>query len=340
MKRRFLPAALTLAFTAVATAAVAAETVDIKLATILPVGTSGHQSLMEMRGAWQKASGPAVKLTIYAGMADGESLLVKKMRARQINAAVLTAVGLAEIDRSVSSLQLMPMIFHNWREVDHVREKIRPELESRLRAKGFEVLFWADAGWVRYFSKEPGAHPDDYKKMKLFVLAGGSHEMESFRELGYQPVSLETEQILPSLTTGMISAVPVPPFLANALQINRVAKYMLDLNWVPVVGAAIVRRDVWDKIPPALRGQLQDIASAAAEKIRLQTRAEDDEAIVAMKKNGLVVQAVTPQVRAAWQALAERSYPMIRGPIVPTELFDQVQRELTEYRAAHPAGTP
>ncbi|MSU22525.1 MAG: C4-dicarboxylate ABC transporter substrate-binding protein [Opitutus sp.] len=341
MNRRRLPVTLALALTVgITPAAFPAETVEIKLATILPVGTSGHQSLMEMRAAWQKAAGPALKLTIYAGMADGEPLLVKKMRARQINAALLTAVGLSEIDRSVSSLQLIPMIFRDWREVDYVREKIRPELEARLRAKGFEVLFWGDAGWVRYFSKEPGGMPDDYKKMKLFVHAGGPRQMEIFRELGYQPVSLETEQILPGLTTGMINVVPVPPFLANALQINRVTKFMLDLNWVPIVGAAIVRRDVWEKISPELRAQLQTIANAAAGKIRTQARAEDDEAIVAMKKNGLVVQAVTPPIQAAWQALAARSYPMIRGPIVPEEIFDQVQAVLVEFRAAHPGGTP
>ena len=341
MKRSFFAAGLALALNfSAAPAAFSAENVEIKLATILPVGTSGHQSLMEMRAAWQKASGPAVKLTIYAGMADGEPLLVKKMRARQINAAVLTAVGLSEIDRSVSSLQLMPMMFRDWREVDHVRQKIRAELESRLRAKGFEVLFWGDAGWVRYFSKEPGAMPDDYKRMKLFVLAGVPRQMEIMRELGYQPVSLETEQILPALTTGMISVVPVPPFLANALQFNRQAKYMLDLNWAPIVGAAIVRSDVWEKIAPALRTQLQAIASAASEKIRTQTRAEDDDAIVAMKKNGLVVQSVTPPMLAAWRALAARSYPMIRGPIVPPEIFDQVRATLAEFRAAQPGGKP
>jgi TRAP-type C4-dicarboxylate transport system substrate-binding protein len=341
MKHSFLPAALALALTlGVAPAVFPAGTVEIKLATILPVGTSGHQNLMEMRAAWQKAAGPAVKLTIYAGMADGEPLLVKKMRARQINAAVLTAVGLSEIDRSVSSLQLMPMMFRDWREVDHVREKIRPELEARLRAKGFEVLFWGDAGWVRYFSKEPGAYPDDYKNMKLFVLAGVPRQMEIMRELGYQPVSLETEQILPSLATGMISVVPVPPFLANALQFNRQAKYMLDLNWVPIVGAAIVRTDVWEKIPSELRAQLQEIANVAAGKIRTQTRAEDDEAIAAMQKNGLVVQPVTPAIRAAWQEVATQLYPRIRGPIVPADIFDQVQAALTEFRAAHGAGTP
>jgi TRAP-type C4-dicarboxylate transport system substrate-binding protein len=138
----------------------------------------------------------------------------------------------------------------------------------------------------------------------------------------------------------MISVVPVPPFLANALQFNRQAKYMLDLNWVPIVGAAIVRRDVWEKIPPVLRAQLQAIATVAAGKIRTQTRAEDDEAIGAMQKNGLVVQPVTPAVRAAWQELATQSYPMIRGPIVPADIFDQVQAALAEFRAAPGEGPP
>ena len=77
MNRRFLPALLLLAY-ALTPILRAAETVEIKLATIMPVGTSAHKSLMEMRAAWQKAAGPALKLTIYAGMADGEPLLVRR----------------------------------------------------------------------------------------------------------------------------------------------------------------------------------------------------------------------------------------------------------------------
>src|SRR5687767_14145816 len=115
----------------------AAETVDLKLATRLPVGTSGHQRLMEMRDAFHKASGQSLKVTIYAGSADGEMLLVKKMRALQIHGALISAVGLAQIDRSVTCLQLMPLAFHDWKEVDYVRQKIAADLEARLRAKGF-----------------------------------------------------------------------------------------------------------------------------------------------------------------------------------------------------------
>lgn len=336
MKLLILPVVLGVALLARA----ADPIVEIKLATILPAGTSGHQYLMEMRDAWQKISAQSVKLTVYAGSADGESLLVKKMRARQIHAALLSVIGLGDIDRSVTSLTLMPMMFRDWSEMDYVREKVRPDLEARLREKGFAVLFWADGGWVRYFSREPAAHPDDYKKMKMWVWAGELHQLSILRSLGYQPLGLETEQILPALSTGMIDVVPAPPFLANALQYNRYARHMLDLNWAPIVGAAVVRRDTWEKIPAPLRAELFKSASAIGERLRARSRQEDDEAITAMKKRGLIVHTPTPQIVAAWHAFAEQIYPRIRGDIVPAELFDRVRMHLAEFRAARPPAAP
>ncbi len=314
--------------------------VEIKLATILPAGTSGHQRLMEMRDAWQKASGQSVKLTVYAGSADGEALLVKKMRGGQIHAALVSAVGLSGIDRSATSLQLMPLTFHNWGEVDYVREKIRGDLEERLRAKGYEVLFWADAGWVRFFSKEPAVRPDDFKKMKMFVWAGEPNQLTIMRGLGYQPLGLETEQILPGLSTGMINVVPVPPFLANALQYNRYAGHMLDLPWVPIVGAAIVRRDIWEKIPATLRAELLKSAEATGRIFRMRCREEDNAAIAAMQKRGLIVHSGTPEIASEWAAMAEQVYPKIRGTMVPADLFDRVQALVAEYRATRLAATP
>lgn len=318
----------------------AADPVEIKLATILPLNTSGHQGLMEMRDAWHKASAQAVKLTIYAGSADGEMLLVKKLRARQIHAALISSVGLSQIDRSLTCLQLIPMAFRDWREVDYVRGKIAGDLEARLREKGFEVLFWADAGWVRYFSKGPGLHPADFKPMKMFVWSGEPQQLSIMRGFGYQPVALETEQIVPALSTGMVDVVPVPPFIANALQFTRYAAHMLDVNWVPIVGAAVVRRDTWEKIGPDVRKELLRIAVPTGEKFRARGRAEDSEAVTAMQKRGLAVQTVTPEVLAEWRAFAEQVYPQVRGTLVPADLFDRVQAHLAEFRAQSGSAKP
>lgn len=311
----------------------AAAPLEIKLATILPKDTSGHHRLMELRDAWQSASRESLRLTLYAGTGDSEVGLVRKMRSRQIHAALISAVGLSQIDRSVTCLQIMPLTFRNWAEVDHVRERIRHDLEGRLREKGFEVLFWADAGWVRFFSRQPALRPADIKSMKLFVWAGEPHQVSILRNMGYQPVGLETDQILPALTTGMIDVVPVPPFMANALRYSGTAKHMLDLNWVPIVGAAVVRRDTWEKVPAELRPELLRLAMSTGERLRARARDEDDAAISAMQKKGLTVHRVSSEAMVEWRASVEQAYPQMRGTMVPAELFDQVHAHLAAFRA-------
>ena len=77
------------------------------------------------------------------------------------------------------------------------------------------MLFWGDAGWVRFFSKEPGAAAHGLPaKMKMFAWAGDNPQVDIMKALGYQPVVLEIADILPGLQTGMIDMVPSTPFYA------------------------------------------------------------------------------------------------------------------------------
>jgi TRAP-type C4-dicarboxylate transport system substrate-binding protein len=127
--------------------------------------------------------------------------------------------------------------------------------------------------------------------------------------------------------------VPVPPFFALAGQIYGPSPHMLDMNWVPLVGAAVVTKKTWDKIPPESQKAMLVAAEKAGEEIRAQARKEMTESVEAMKKRGLIVHTLTPEAEAAWRKVAESTYPKIRGTIVPAELFDQVLKLLADYRA-------
>src|SRR5438552_13756445 len=97
-----------------------------------------HQVLQAMGENWRIASRGSVLLTVYPdGTMGGEAEVVRRMRIGQIQAAMLTATGLSEIDRSVTALEDMPMMFRSLDEVSYVREKLRPTIERRLRDKGF-----------------------------------------------------------------------------------------------------------------------------------------------------------------------------------------------------------
>ena len=307
----------------------------LKLATLAPSGSSYHKSLLTMREAWRKASGGAVDLVVYAdGKLGGESDSVGLMSVNSIQAAMLTAIGLAEIEPDVAGLQNIPMGFHDFDEVDYVGQKLQPVLEERLAKKGFVVLFWSDAGWVRFFSKKPVVRPDDLKKLKLFTWAGDPPMLDIYKSAGFQPVPLETADILPSLQTGLIEAAPMPPVFALATQADTRAPFMLDLNWAPLVGACIVRQATWEKLPAAQREQMLKAAAQAGKEIKANSRQEADEAVAAMKKRGLQVTPVSPALEAEWRTAAEEAYPKIRGKIVPADIFDEVLRLLKEYRAS------
>jgi TRAP-type transport system periplasmic protein len=58
--------------------------------------------------------------------------------------------------------------------------------------------------------------------------------------------------------------------------------------------------------------------------------------VQAMKKRGLKVQPLTPEIEAEWRQVAEQFYPLIRGRLVPADQFDEVQRVLAEYRGKRP----
>jgi len=317
------------------TLAQAQEPVKIRLGALAPRGTPWHRSLLEIGEKWRAAQGAGADFIVYGGGSQGgEADMVRRMRVGQLNAAMLTVIGLTEIDDAVAALQKMPMVFRSWEELDHVRDKLRPILEKRFLDKGFVVLCWGDAGWVRFFSKGPALHPADYRRMKVFAWAGDAPQADIMKTLGYQPVVLEVSDILPGLQTGMIDMVPSTPFWALTLQFYSHASYMLDMNWAPMVGAIVVTRKVWDAMSPAGRQALLQAGDFAGAELRAVSRREHEESVAAMRKRGLKVQPVTRELEAEWRRVAEQTYPMVRGNLVPAELFDEVQRLLQEYRAA------
>jgi TRAP-type C4-dicarboxylate transport system substrate-binding protein len=312
----------------------AGQSIRISLGTLAPRNSSYHLSLMAMAEKWRQATGGGVRLVIYPdGTQGGEADMVRLMRVGTLQAGLLTAVGLSEIEPGVAGLQNFPLAFRNYDEFDYVQERLRPIMERRLLEKGFVVLFWADTGWVKFFFKEETLTPDELKQRKTFVWSGDTDQVDIMKSLGYHPVPLETSDILTNLQTGLINAVPSPPIYAARTQFQTYAPHMLDLKYGILVGGLVVKKETWEKIPPQSRDALMAAARVAGQEIQANGRREGDEAVAQMQKRGLTVHTLTPELAAKWQAAMEEVYPKLRGRIVPADMFDEVQRLLKEYRA-------
>ncbi len=309
-----------------------------KLGTLVPRGSSYFNHLQMMSEQWRKAPEGGIALTTFPDGSQGSDAdMVRRMRVGQLNAGLLTAVGLTEIEPAVAGLQSIPMMFRSLDEVDHVNEMLTPMIEKRMEQKGFIVLCWVDAAWVHFFSKRPLLRPADLKKMKLFTWAGSADALNIYRSAGFNPVPLESAEVLSGLTTDLIDAVPMPPYIAMGAQVNTAAPHMLALNWAPLVGALVVNRKSWEALPTSTREAARKAAQEAGRRIKADSRKESIDSVEAMKKRGLKVQEVTPDVEVEWRRVAEAPYPQVRGKIVPEDIFDNVVKALQEYRAARGA---
>lgn len=99
------------------------------------------------------------------------------------------------------------------------------------------------------------------------------------------------------------------------------------------MGACVIRKATWDKLPAALREPLLRAARQTGAEIKASGRKESEEAIRAMQNRGLKVTPVTPELEAEWRTAAEAAYPQIRGKIVPADIFDEVLKIIRDYRA-------
>ncbi|MFQ3577916.1 MAG: TRAP transporter substrate-binding protein DctP, partial [Verrucomicrobiia bacterium] len=117
----------------------------IKLSTLAPKDSSYHQALVRMGQEWKRITGGKVDVIVYAGgIQGGESAMIRRMRVGQLQSALLTGVGLSEIESSVAGLQSIPMMFRDFDEVDHVGSVLHGKLEELFEEKGLKVLFWTD----------------------------------------------------------------------------------------------------------------------------------------------------------------------------------------------------
>lgn len=330
--------ALVLAGSAWAGAALGQAPVLVKMATLVPEGSSWHRILKETAAKWEALSGGRVKVVLYAGGVAGDDPdVVRKMRLGTLQAGVLTAVGVAQVDKSVYALGV-PLMYDSYEELYGVLDKLRPKLEANLEAKGFVVLNWADGGWVRFFTKRPAATPDDLRHQKLFTWAGDNDSLEVWKAAGFQPVPLAATDIMTGLQTGLIEALGTPPQVAVISQYFNHAPNMTDLRWQLLLGATIINKATWERIPADLRPQLLEASREAGTRLQAEIRGSEQRDIDAMRKRGVNVVPVSAAQRAQWQQLSTTIYPKVRGVIVPADAFDDALRFRDEWRKAHAGG--
>lgn len=302
----------------------------VKLATLAPDGSAWDQALKEMSSAWSASTGGGVELRIYpGGVAGDESDIVRKIRIGQLHAAGLSVAGLSEIDESFEAFAI-PLFFEDYDELIAVLHEAQPYFSGKLVDNGFVFLNWAPGGWARLFTAERASSLAQLRKVKLFVTAGDDERVQWWKSNGFNPVPLAMTDIATGLQTGMINAIASPPLVALSFQWFRQTPYMHELKLAPVVGATVISKRMWDRLPAEQHEALRRAAAQMEERIFAAVREQDDRAITAMQERGLTVveaddtESLSEQARVFADSMS--------GSIVPAESLAVLRRARAKYR--------
>jgi len=310
------------------------QKIRVLLGTPAPEGSVWHDVLLQMSQDWRKISGGQVEVIIrHSGVLGEEVDMLRKVRTGEIQAVALSGAGLSHADPGVSCLQI-PLLLESYEEFDYVRDRIAPKLEERFRARGFVVLNWSDAGWVYFFTKKPVRTLGEIRKLKLWTSPADPETEKLYRDFGFQPVPIGLNDLHLQLKIGAIEAFDVPALMALLQQTFSLAGNMIEIKWAPLVAATLISTKAWERIPAAMRPELERAARRAGEQERGRIRRLGDEAVVEMRNRKLNVIQPDAAMLASWRAEAEAAYPKLRGSFVPADLFDEVVRLRDEFRAS------
>jgi TRAP-type C4-dicarboxylate transport system substrate-binding protein len=247
--------------------------------------------------------------------------MVRKMAVGQLQGAAVTTVGLHDIAAEPTALTV-PLMFDSAAELQKALPILEPKLDVLLEKKGYVPLTWGAIGAIKLFCTKPFKTPAEAAGAKIFAWEGDPGSVKAWKAAGFNPVVLSSTDVITSLQTGMIECIPNVPLYVLTARLFEKAPYMIDVNWGWLVGATVVRKDAWEKIPADLRPKLLAIARELGKKVDVEVARLNTEAVTAMEKQGLKVVKVDA---AAWRVMAEKSWPVVRGEVVPAAFFDEVK---------------
>jgi len=305
----------------------AGETITIRMASLAPKGSSWDTVFQAWNKTLRQDTGGGVQFQFFSGgVAGDEKDVIRKMKVGQMDAAGLTSIGLGQIARPVTILQ-MPGLFANYEQLGKVRKTLAPDLEKLFSDEGYRLLGWGDAGFGRVFSKRPILRPSDYKTVRPWVPRDDPSFPEFMKIVGANGVPLGIPEVFPSLSTGMIDTVVSSAIAAVALQWFRYLTHMSTDTNIAIVGATLVREDLFKTLPPDHQKALVESGKRAHEFLIKKIMSEDAKAYKTLIDQGMIEfnPLATPAQAKEWEAANNEMLKRLTGRLWTKELMDKVK---------------
>jgi len=298
----------------------------IKFATLAPDGSTWMKTMHAIDDELRVRTENRVGLKFYPGGVQGdEKDVLRKIRNGQLHAGGFTGFGLGAIVPE-SRVQELPFLFKTPDEIDHLRDGLDSYFDAKFSAKGYINLGWVDVGAIYIFSNQPIRSPADMTKARMWIWSGDPLAELFFKAFGISPIPLSAPDVLTSLQTGIINAVYSSPLACMALQWYTRVHYMTDVPITYGIGAVLVSKKALARMNPGDVAILREVAAPKLRQLALKTRTQNQEAIEEMKKEGIQIVPVSPEVRHSFFTTGRAAWKDGVGKLYPADLLARVEQ--------------
>lgn len=262
--------------------------VGLKLAVLVPEGTTWGDSLKKFSREVDSLTKGEVQLKVYyGGVAGDEPDVLRKIRIGQMHGGIFTGKTLGEIAGDVRVMEL-PFLFGEdraraWQTV----ERMTPQFNQALEAKGFVNIGFYEVGQVYVVSTKKVDSLKALRGVKIWAWEGDEVVKAMLESVGLVSVPLAITDVLSSLSTGIIDAAYAPPLGILALQWQSKVKYLIDFPTAWSMGALLVAKKEWAKVPAKHQAGILALAKNYVKEANERTVKENEEARAQLKKMGV-----------------------------------------------------
>jgi TRAP-type C4-dicarboxylate transport system substrate-binding protein len=264
-----------------------ARVYTLKFATLAPSGSTWMNILEDWAEEVRERSDGRLLFKFYPGGVQGdEPEIVKKMRFNLLQGGAFSGNGIG-LMYSPARVMELPFLFDTHAEIDHVRQQLMPSFREGFHDAGYELLGWMEIGFVHMFSREPIDSLEAMKSHRVWLWQGDPLGQAFFDASGITPVPLSIVDVYTSLSTGLIDTVYCTPLASIALQWFTKTRYVSEVSLTNAIGGLVVTRRFFDRLPPDLQALLRETGDVAGEQLILETRADNEDSLEELVKQGL-----------------------------------------------------
>jgi TRAP-type transport system periplasmic protein len=302
---------------------------QIKLAVLVPEGTTWGTSLKKFAKEVEAVTNNEVNFKVYFGGVSGdEPDVLRKIRIGQLHGGIFTGKTLGDIHGDVRAMEIPFTFYNDQAKAGETLKKLTPKFDQGLKSKGFVNLGFYEVGMVYLVSTKKISNLGDLKGVKIWSWEGDELVRAMIESLELVSVPLSLPDVLSSLSTGIINAAYAPPLAILALQWHTKVKYLVDFPTAFSVGALLVSDKVWSKIKPEHQKKIMELSQKFIAEANQKSVAENEDARTQLKKAGIEFVSFPKEDYQQAASVRSKVVDKLKGNLLSEQILQELGKEV------------